>query len=181
MVLVVGAALLDVLKGELVGFGILLAGLLEVAEVPRAHGVILVADVGAVKDRLGVFRLDGLQKVPDRRRGRHGALEVLEHFGQDGIVGGVHPEVEVLGHIVGILDKEVAHPFIIALAPHLQLFGHGDGVGVVLAHDVDLPVQFGEEEPAHRHHKGGEEADDFFCDLGHTFSSFLWLFLGFFW
>ena len=137
---VIGLALLDVLLGEAVLLRILLARRFQLGQVPLAHRPVAMAHVGAVEDRLGAVLLDAVQKIQGGLGVALGPLYILVDLVQNGVVLGLHPLVQILGHKIGVLDKEMAHPlFVVIVVPDLKFLLVDRLDGMELPIQIDLP------------------------------------------
>ena len=95
-------------------------------------------DIGTDKNRLRTVRLDAAVKLQNQLVVRKGAVPVLVDLQQGGIILRLHPQVKVLGGVIGQLHKKIAYPTGIAILPQGQLLLQQTLIGMVFAVQVDL-------------------------------------------
>ena len=130
-----------------IGALIFLAGQLsrgpQVCLVACAGGIILVPDIGPNKNRFRTVRFDAAVEIQNQLIIGERAFPVFKNFQQNGIVFCLHPQVKVLGSIVCLLNKEIAHPTGVAVPPQFQLFLQQMFIGVVFTVQINFTDFFG--------------------------------------
>ena len=138
---VIGLALLDIRLGEAVLLRILLARPLPVRTDNAGPSTSSNEPTSVPWNTVsGQFSLMLWQKIQGGLGVALGPLYILVDLVQNGVVLGLHPLVQILGHKIGVLDKEMAHPFfVVVVVPELKFFlvDHRDGMELPI--QIDLP------------------------------------------
>ena len=99
-----------------------------------------MAHIGAVEHRLRAVLLDAVQKIQRGLGVSCGPFYILVDLVQNGVILGLHPLVQILGHKIGVFDKEMAHPFfVVVVVPDLKFFLVDRLDGMELPIQIDLP------------------------------------------